>query len=136
MASSARGHGCPHDSHAPGNHIKQPEETMLFNTIRYGHLIILILLITSLNTYAGGSGDLDDGIGTDDKIEKYDTLGQPAINIQYIKRRAMAAAQQQGGNPVSGSGDIAIGSFINQPGAEVGDVIIIFDGEDINAISE
>jgi hypothetical protein len=35
-----------------------------------------------------------------------------------------------------GGGDTAIGGFINKPGAKVGDVTIIFDGEDINAISE
>lgn len=114
---------------------------MLFNTIRYNPLIplipliMLVLLIASVNVYAGGSGDLDDGIEIDDKIEKYDHLGQPGLNVQYIKRIAKAAATQ-GSDSVSGSGDIAIGSFINQPGAEVGDVIIIFDGEDINAISE
>ena len=111
---------------------------MRFNTIRTIPLItaiMLVLLIVSTNVYAGGSGDLDDGIEIDDKIAKWDQLGKPGINVQYVKRKAKAAATQ-GSNSVSGSGDIAIGSFINQPGAEVGDVTIIFDGEDINAISE
>jgi hypothetical protein len=96
---------------------------------------MLVLLVTSLNAYAGDLGDLDDGIEIDDGIEKYDTLGNIGINIQYIKRSAKASAKK-GDNSVNGNGDIAIGSFINRPGAEVGDVIIIFDGENISAISE
>ena len=91
----------------------------------------MILLATCLNAYAG---DLDDGIEADDKIEAWDTIDRPGINIQYIKRSAMATAA--GGAYYYGKGDIAIGGFINQPGAEVGDVTIIFDGKDINAVSE
>jgi hypothetical protein len=105
---------------------------MLVNIIKHTHLVIIILLAACLNVYAG---DLDDGIEIDDKIEKYDTLDRPGINIDYIKRSAKASAAR-GGNSYIGSGDVAIGGFINQPGAEVGDVTIIFDGEDINAISE
>jgi len=105
---------------------------MLSNIIKHTHWVIIILLAACLNAYAG---DLDDGIEIDDKIEKYDTLDQPGINIGYIKRSAKASAAG-GGTAYTGSGDIAIGGFINQPGAEVGDVTIIFDGKDINAVSE
>ncbi len=92
----------------------------------------MILLATCLNAYAG---DLDDGIEADDKIEAWDTIDRPGINIQYIKRSAKASAAK-GGAYYYDNGNIAIGGFINQPGAEVGDVTIIFDGEDINAVSE
>lgn len=105
---------------------------MLAKMIKPTHLVIIFLLAVCLNAYAG---DLDDGIEIDDSIEKYDTIDQPSINIQYIKRSAKASAAK-GGNAFIGNGDVAIGGFINQPGAEVGDVTIIFDGEDINAISE
>jgi len=105
---------------------------MLVNIIKHTHLVIIFLLVVCLNAYAG---DLDDGIEIDDKIENYDTIDQPDINIRYIKRSAKASAAR-GGNSYIGNGDVAIGGFINQPGAEVGDVTIIFDGENINAISE
>jgi hypothetical protein len=109
---------------------------MRSNIMKQTSLIIMLLLATCLNTHAG---DLDDGIEADDKIEAWDTIDRPGINIQYIKRRAKAAAAAgsgSGGAYYYGKGDIAIGSFINQPGAEVGDVTIIFDGSDINAVSE
>lgn len=93
---------------------------------------MMILLVTAVDAAAG---DLDDGIKIDEKIEKYDTLDRPGINIQYIKRSAKAAAAGSS-NRSKGSGDIAIGGLINKPGATVGDVTIIFDGKDINAISE
>jgi hypothetical protein len=59
----------------------------------------------------------------------------PVRTSRYIKRSAKASAT---GNSTltKGGGDTAIGGFINKPGAKVGDVTIIFDGEDINAISE
>jgi hypothetical protein len=105
---------------------------MKFDRIKYAAWITMILLATTLNTYAG---DLDGDLEIDDKIEKYDTLDQPGINIQYIKRRAKASVASSS-KTSSGSGDVAIGGFINKPGANVGDVTIIFDGEDINAISK
>ncbi len=105
---------------------------MLTKIIKHTHLVIIFLLVVCLNAYAG---DLDDGIEADDKIEKWDTLDRPDINIQYIKRSAKASAAR-GGNAYVGNGDIAVGGFINEPGAEVGDVTIIFDGDHINAVSE
>jgi hypothetical protein len=108
---------------------------MRSNIIKQSSLIIMLLLATCLNAYAG---DLDDGIEADDKIEAWDTIDRPGINTQYIKRsaKASAAAGGNGAYYYSNGGNIAIGGFINQPGAEVGDVTIIFDGKDINAVSE
>jgi hypothetical protein len=107
---------------------------MRSNIIKHMSLVMIFLMAACLNTYAG---DLDDGIEADDKIEAWDTIDRPGINIQYIKRRAKAsAAAGGGGSYYYGNGDIAVGGFINQPGAEVGDVTIIFDGKDINAVSE
>jgi hypothetical protein len=111
------------------------EETMRANIIKHTFLVVIFLSVACLNAHAG---DLDDGIKADDKIEAWDTIDRPGINIQYIKRRAKASASgiNGGGSYYSGNGDIAIGGFINQPGAEVGDVTIIFDGKEINAVSE
>jgi len=106
---------------------------MRSNIIKQTSLVIMLLLATCLNAYAG---DLDDGIKADDKIEAWDTIDRPGINVQYVKRSARASAATGGGAYYYGNGDIAIGGFINQPGAEVGDVTIIFDGKDINAVSE
>jgi hypothetical protein len=107
---------------------------MRSNIIKHTFLVTIFLLAACLNTYAG---DLDDGIEADDKIEAWDTIDRPGINIRYIKRSAKASAAGGGGAYYYGKGgNIAIGGFINQPGAEVGDVTIIFDGEDINAVSE
>jgi hypothetical protein len=108
---------------------------MRSNIIKQSSLIIMLLLATCLSTNAG---DLDDGIKADDKIEAWDTIDRPGINTQYIKRsaKASAAAGGNGAYYYSNGGNIAIGGFINQPGAEVGDVTIIFDGKDINAVSE
>jgi hypothetical protein len=105
---------------------------MLSNLIKHTSLAMITLLAICLNAQAG---DLDDGIEIDDKIEKWDTIDRPGINISYIKRSAKASASS-GSQAFNGNGDMAIGGFINQPGAQVGDVTIIFDGEDINAISE
>jgi hypothetical protein len=116
----------------PDTHDNHPEVTMKLNIIKYAAWTTMMLLAATMNAYAG---DLDDDIKIDDKIEKYDTLDQPGINIQYIKRRAKASVSSSS-KTSSGSGDVAIGGFINKPGAEVGDVTIIFDGEDINAISQ
>jgi phosphoenolpyruvate synthase/pyruvate phosphate dikinase len=93
----------------------------------------ITLMVMTLNAYAG---DLDDDIKIDEKLEQYDTLDRPAMNVQYIKRSAKASASSNSSKTFKGNGDIAIGSFINKPGAKVGDVTIIFDGEDINAINE
>ena len=106
---------------------------MRSNIIKHTLLLTIFLLTACLNAYAG---DLDDGIEADDKIEAWDTIDRPGINIQYIKRRAKASAATGGGAYYYGNGDIAIGGFINQPGAQVGDVTIIFDGKDISAVSE
>lgn len=105
---------------------------MILNITKYAALTAMILMAAAMTAYAG---DFDDGIKMDEKIEKSATLGQPGINIEYIKRSAKASANSIT-RSVKGSGDIAVGSFINQPGAKVGDVTIIFNGEDINAISE
>jgi hypothetical protein len=111
------------------------EEDMSLNIIKYLPLITMLLLATWLHAYAG---DLDDGIEADDKIEAWDTIDRPGTNISYIKRRAKASAARGGNSFFSGkNGDVAIGGFINQPGADFkGDVTIIFDGKDINAVSE
>jgi hypothetical protein len=108
---------------------------MRSNIIKYTSLVMISLSVACLNANAG---DLDDGIKADDKIEAWDTINQPDINISYIKRSARASGNRGDHSYYSyGNGDVAIGSFINQPGAEFkGDVTIIFDGEDINAISE
>ncbi|MGD9217226.1 MAG: hypothetical protein PVJ84_20615, partial [Desulfobacteraceae bacterium] len=108
------------------------EEKMHPNTIKHTCLTMVFLLAACFYAQAG---DLDDGIKIDEKIEKYDTLDRPGINIQYIKRSAKASAAS-GGITSTGSGDTAIGGFINKPGAEVGDVTIIFDGEDITTVSD
>jgi hypothetical protein len=96
-------------------------------------VITIALIMMTLNAYAG---DLDDDIKIEENLEKYDTLDRPAMNVQYIKRSAKASASSNGSKTSKGNGDIAIGSFINKPGARVGDVTIIFDGEDISAINE
>jgi hypothetical protein len=103
------------------------------NMMRCTIAMTMTLMVMTLNVYAG---DLDDDIKIDEKIEKYDTLDRPAMNIQYIKRSAKASASSNNHKTSKGNGDIAIGSFINKPGARVGDVTIIFDGDDINAINE
>lgn len=105
---------------------------MLTRILKHTHLVIIFLLLVCLNAYAG---DLDDGIEADDTIETYDTLDGSDINVQYIKRSAKASVAR-GGNAYVGDGDVTIGSFINEPGAKVGDVTIIFDGDNINAVSE
>lgn len=105
---------------------------MTSNMIKYAYLVMILLLALCLEAHGG---DLDDGIEADDKLEAYDNLDRPGINASYIKRSAKASATS-GGNSYYGNGDVAIGGFINQPGAEVGDVTIIFDGENINAVSE
>jgi hypothetical protein len=111
------------------------EETMSLNIIKYAILILMLMLPTWLTAYAG---DLDDGIEIDDKIEAWDAIDQPSINISYIKRRAKASAARSGNSFFTNKkGDVAIGGFINQPGADFkGDVTIIFDGKDINAVSD
>jgi hypothetical protein len=105
---------------------------MMANIIQYTCLAVIFLTIAIADTNAG---DLDDDMTIDEKITKYDKLDRPGINIQYIKRRAKASIADDSGTS-KGGGDVAIGGFINKPGAEVGDVTIIFNGEDINAISE
>jgi hypothetical protein len=116
----------------PATSTYQPEENMLPKMITMATVTVMILLAATMYAYAG---DLDDEIKIDDKIVKYDALERPGTNIQYIKRRAKASASSSAITS-SGSGDLAIGGFINKPGAEVGDVTIIFNGEDITAISE
>ena len=108
---------------------------MRSNIIKNIGAAMIFLSVACLNAYAG---DLDDGIKADDQIEAWDTIDQPDINISYIKRSAKAAANRGDDSYYSYSnGDVAIGSFINQPGADFnGDVTIIFDGEDITAVSE
>lgn len=106
---------------------------MLKNIIKNTNLVIIIIAAACLNANAG---DLDDDIKIDEKIDKYDKLDRPGINVQYIKRSAKASVAKGSSNSSKGSGDVAIGGFINKPGAEVGNVTIIFDGEDINAVSE
>jgi hypothetical protein len=108
------------------------EEKMLPNMIKCTYLTMVFLLAACFYAHAG---DLDDGIKIDEKIEKYDTLDRPGINIQFIKRSAKASATN-GSIRSSGSGDTAIGGFINKPGAKVGDVTIIFDGEDITTVND
>lgn len=105
---------------------------MQTQTIKYATWMTIILLVTAVTAFAG---DLDDDIKIDEKIEKYDNLDRPGLNIQYIKRSAKASANCSS-KRAKGSGDIAIGGLINKPGAEVGDVTIIFDGKDIHAISD
>jgi hypothetical protein len=85
------------------------------------------------------SGDLDDdGIGIDDKVKSYEDLGQPEANVKYLIRSARAQAARATGPAVESqdAGDVVVGGFINETGADVGDVTIIFDGEDITAISD
>ncbi len=110
---------------------------MRLNIIKYAAPMLLLLLVAVWND-AASAGDFDDGIKGDEKIEEWDTLGQPSVNISFIKRRAKASASRGGNSFFSdSSGDLAIGGFINQAGADFnGDVTIIFDGEDINAVSE
>lgn len=82
------------------------------------------------------AGDLDDGIEIDEKIELYDCLENPGTNVQYLIRSARARVDQSGSAYTSDDGgDLVVGGFINESGAEVGDVTIIFEGEDINAVN-
>jgi hypothetical protein len=101
--------------------------------IKYTHLAMVFVLAACFYAHAG---DFDDGIKIDEKIEKYDALERPGTNIQYIKRSAKASAAASSSKTYTGSGDIAVGSVINQPGAELRDVTIIFNGEDITTVSE
>ena len=94
-------------------------------------LITLLLSITCTHLYAG---DLDGDIKIEDDMDKYDAIDKASINVQYIKRKAKASAGS--GISYENDGDIAIGGLINKPGAQVGDVTIIFDGEDISAVME
>lgn len=104
----------------------------MLSITHYTNLVLIVLMATCLNAHAG---DLDDDIELDEKIEKYDTLDQPGLNIEYIKRSAKASVAGDR-DAAAKSGDTAVGGFINQPGAEAGDVTIIFNGEDINVVSE
>ncbi len=104
---------------------------MQTSSIKKSLAMMHLLLAFCVTSYAS---DLDDGIEIDDKIKKYDTLGKPKTNVQYVTRRAKANVSRS--QTTKDKGDIAIGGFINKPGAEVGDVTIIFDGEDITAVSQ
>jgi len=99
---------------------------------------ILIMLLLAVWVDAAFAGDLDDGIKGGEKVEEWDTLDQPSVNISFVKRKAMASAARGDNSFFSDNGgDLAIGGFINQPGADFnGDVTIIFNGEDISAVSE
>jgi hypothetical protein len=110
---------------------------MSLNNIKYA-APMLILLLLAVWVEAPLAGDFDDGIEAGEKIEEWDTLDQPSVNISFVKRKAKASAARGANSFFSdSSGDLAIGGFINQPGADFdGDVTIIFDGEDINAVSE
>jgi hypothetical protein len=110
---------------------------MSLNTLKYA-APMLILLLLAVWIEAPLAGDFDDGIKGDEKIEEWDTMGEPSVNISYVKRKAKASAARGGNSFFSdSSGDLAIGGFINQPGADFnGDVTIIFNGQDINAVSE
>jgi len=103
---------------------------MFSKIIRNACWTTILIAAISANGFAS---DLKDEF-EDDGIEAYDSLEEPSINIQYIKRSAKAGASS--GYTYEGQGDVAIGGFINKPGAEVGDVIIIFDGDDISAVTE
>lgn len=110
---------------------------MNLNIIKYA-APILILLMLAVWVDAPLTGDFDDGIKADEKIEEWDTMDQSSVNISFVKRKAKASAARGGNSFFSdNSGDLAIGGFINQPGTDFdGDVTIIFNGEDINAVSE
>ncbi|MEJ2642881.1 MAG: hypothetical protein P8010_25310 [Desulfosarcinaceae bacterium] len=110
---------------------------MSSNIIKYA-VPILIGLLLAVWVDASFAGDLDDGIKGGEKVAEWDTLDQPSVNISFIKRKAMASAARGGNSFLNDSGgDTAIGGFINQPGADFdGDVTIIFNGEDISAVSE
>ena len=98
---------------------------------KHAFLTTLLLSVTCTHLYAG---DLDGDIKIENDMEKYDSIDQANINVQYIKRKAKASAGS--GSTYDGDGDLAIGGVINNPGAEIGDVTIIFDGEDISAVME
>jgi hypothetical protein len=110
---------------------------MSLNSIKYAAPILTLLLL-AVWVQAPLAGDFDDGITAGERIEEWDTLDESSVNISFIKRKAKASAARGGNSFFSdGNGDLAIGGFINQPGAEFdGDVTIIFNGEDINAVSE
>jgi len=52
---------------------------MRSNIIKHTFLLTIFLLAASLNTYAGY---LDDVIKADEKIEDWDTIDRPGINIK------------------------------------------------------
>jgi hypothetical protein len=108
---------------------------MSLNIIKYAALSLL-LLATWIEVPL--AGDFDDGITAGEKVEEWDRLDENDVNISFIKRRAKASAARDGNAFFSdSSGDLAIGGFINQPGADFdGDVTIIFNGEDISAVNE
>ena len=110
---------------------------MSLNIIKYAAPILIGLLL-AVWIEAPLAGDFDDGITAGEKVEEWDTLDEANVNIAFIKRKAKASATRGGDSFFNGSsGDLAIGGFINQPGADFdGDVTIIFNGEDISAVSE
>jgi hypothetical protein len=113
------------------------EEVMSLNIFKYVAPMLIVLLL-AVWVEAPLAGDFDDGIKGAEKIEEWDTMDEASVNISFVKRKAKASATR-GGNSffTDSSGDLAIGGFINQPGADFnGDVTIIFNGEDINAVSE
>jgi hypothetical protein len=110
---------------------------MSLNIIKYAAPMLIVLLL-AVWIEAPLAGDFDDGIEAGEKIEEWDTLDESSVNIAFIKRKAKASAARGDNSFFKGSsGDLAIGGFINQAGADFdGDVTIIFNGEDISAVSE
>jgi hypothetical protein len=100
---------------------------------------ILIIGITASQTLIEGichASDLDDGITADDPISKYDAI-KVELNRSFIKRDAKARAKmkKRDENNMSRTSDAVQGGVIVKPGGEIGDVIIIYEGQDNTVIS-
>ena len=87
------------------------------------------------------SGDLDDGIGTEDGIKTGNDL-QKDLNVKFIMRKAKSQAQnniENGDTVITGDGVMGgtnIGG-VNMIGGKAGDIYIIQENKgDITTISE
>lgn len=83
--------------------------------------------------------DLDDGIAIDDNIETYDRI-KLDLNLRYIERdaRSRSAIKKQDIQKLghTGSPEAIMGGVKVEPGAETGDIIVIFEGDENLIISE
>jgi len=101
---------------------------------RYYVSVFIVACVVTMNTTWGEvSPDLKDGISEykDDAHKKYDELGDPDLNVKFIKMNARAKADGKqsaivGGTIGGSSSQGNINSAVIGPGSTVkGDIIII-----------